>query len=260
MDKSGLFGMGVQQGVSFSRPFMRAPAREAVFWPGCALMGLDGAILERTLMVLRRAEPDMGLCSCCCGQPSRYLFPEKYEARRASLIRFLKSKGIKRVYTACPNCALQLRELDAAQVLPIWSILDANLRPEDVERQAGQACFLHDPCPMRQDGAEQAAVRSLLKKAGVSAGLPEHSGPNTRCCGNFHMLRATDPEKSEKMRRSRLAELPEDKPIASYCEGCLDAFRSAGRETIHLLELLFGKSAQRGWGNRLAFTGKAGKR
>jgi hypothetical protein len=70
------------------------------------------------------------------------------------------------------------------------------------------------------------------------------------------MMAATDPEKSRKMRLARLADFPENTIIASSCEGCLGAFRSEGRSTRHLLELLFGASCSRGWGNRFKTTWK----
>jgi hypothetical protein len=68
------------------------------------------------------------------------------------------------------------------------------------------------------------------------------------------MLAATDPEKSRKMRLNRLKEFPEDRIIVSSCEGCLGAFRGEGRQTLHLLELLFGRSEGRGWANRIKTT------
>ena len=68
------------------------------------------------------------------------------------------------------------------------------------------------------------------------------------------MLAATDPKKSAKMRRNRLKEFPKERTIVSNCEGCLGAFRGAGRNTLHLLELLFGKSNSRGWANRIKTT------
>ena len=70
------------------------------------------------------------------------------------------------------------------------------------------------------------------------------------------MMRAADPEKSATMRRKRLEDLGNERIILSSCEGCLDAFRSEGRKTCHLLELLFGRSKSRGWGNRIQTTGK----
>lgn len=59
------------------------------------------------------------------------------------------------------------------------------------------------------------------------------------------------------MRAHRLEELGEERIILSNCEGCLDAFRSEGRETCHLLELLFGRSKTRSWLNRIKITRKA---
>ena len=82
MSRSGRWGMRLHQWLSFRGAMMRLSRAEAVFWPGCALMNLDGAVLERTREVLERAEPGIGLSTCCCGQPSACLFPEEARARR----------------------------------------------------------------------------------------------------------------------------------------------------------------------------------
>lgn len=255
MNKSGNLGMGLHQALSFSKPMMRVSRGEAVFWPGCALMGLAPAILERTRQCLERAEPGIGLSSCCCGQPSRYLFPGAHQARQEKLRRRLEQQGVKRIYTACPNCTQELEGLGEYQVLPIWPVLAEHVGPEDIQGPGGPAT-LHDPCPMRKDAICQQAVRRLLALADVTLTEAARCGENTRCCGNFHMMRALDPDKSRVMRQARLGDLPAGLPIVSYCEGCLDAFRGEGRRTIHVLELLFGQSQSRGWGNRWAFTRK----
>ena len=66
MSKGSRFGMAFHQGLGFSNLLMKIPASGAVFWPGCALLNLDGQILEKTLEILRRAEPDIRMaCSCC---------------------------------------------------------------------------------------------------------------------------------------------------------------------------------------------------
>ena len=87
--------MAFHQGLGFSSVLMKIPAAEAVFWPGCALMNLDGEILEKTLEVLRRAEPESQLACGCCGQPTVYVFPEKAEKRRAKLVKTLQKKLLK---------------------------------------------------------------------------------------------------------------------------------------------------------------------
>ena len=256
MSKSGNFGMAVHQALGFSGPMMGIPKTESVFWPGCALMNLDTEILRKTLEILRRAEPGIKLAAGCCGQPTVYLFPENAEKRQKKLRDLLKKQGVKRIYTACPNCTLQLRELGDFEIISIWPVLAEHLRKSDVEMPDG--CYVwHDPCPTRHDPAQQAGARKLLAISGCDYSEPLHTGAKTQCCGNFHMMRATDPEKSATMRGRRLEELGNEHIILSSCEGCLDAFRSEGRETCHLLELLFGKSQSRGWANRIRTTKKA---
>lgn len=255
MSKASYLGMALHQGLGFSSFLMKVPRSEAVFWPGCALMTLDGEILEKTLDVLRRAEPEIRLACGCCGQPTVYLFPEKTENRKKKLVSRLKKQGVRRIYTACPNCTLQLRELGGFEIIPIWPVLAENIRREDIAGAGGQFIW-HDPCPTRKEPAQQAAARTLLAISGCDCCQPEHTGCQSRCCGNFHMLAATAPEKSAKIRAARLAEFPEDKVIVSNCEGCLGAFRGEGRKTCHLLELLFGRSKTRGWANRIKTTRK----
>lgn len=249
-------GMALHQAVSFNKAMLRIPETQAVFWPGCALMNLDGRILEKTLAVLRRGEPGLQLATGCCGQPTEFLFPEKKGKRTESLTDLLRKRGVRRIYTACPNCTVQLGQLEGFAVIPIWAVLAELLTAADIEPSVEKFIW-HDPCPTKTDPAQQAAARQLLNLSGCDFTEPEHTGRSTICCGNFHMMEFSAPEKSAAMRRRRLAEFPEDRTILSSCEGCLNAFRSTGRDTCHLLELLFGKSQTRSWGNRIQTTIKA---
>ena len=113
---------------------------------------------------------------------------------------------------------------------------------------------------MRSETEQQYAVRGLLRLCGVQVREAESSGAHTVCCGNFRMMRATDPERSAQMRKRRISQFRKDTAVTSYCEGCLDAFRSEGLETVHVLEALFDRSKTRGWGNRLRFTLGIGRR
>ena len=253
MSKRSRFGMAFHQGLGFSDVLMKIPSTEAIFWPGCALMNLDGETLEKTTDILRRTEPNIQLSCGCRGQPTVYLFPEKAEKRRSKLVHLLKKQGVKRIYTACPNCTLQLRELEDFEIIPVWPVLAEHITAADTKVPTGSYIW-HDPCPTRNEPEQQKAARYLLAVSGCNCTEPEHTGCKTQCCGNFHMLAATDPKKSAKMRRNRLKEFPKERTIVSNCEGCLGAFRGEGRNTLHLLELLFGKSNSRGWANRIKTT------
>ena len=248
MGRANKLGMACHQALSFSPVMTAIPRREAVFWPGCALMTLEPAILEKAVDILRRAEPDIALAAACCGQPTAYLFPHKASGRKAHLTALLNDRGIKRIYTACPNCLVQLRELEGVEILPVWPLLTRCIAEADLATVAGDFIW-HDPCPTRNDPDTQTACRRLLELSGHTVAQPAHTGSRTMCCGSIHMMHTTDPEKSARMRRARLEELG-DKTIVSGCEGCLNAFRDEGRKTLHLLELLLGTSASRGWHNR----------
>ena len=246
------FGMAFQQGLSFSPLLLRVPESEAIFWPGCALMKLDPAILDKTMEVLRREEPGLQLAAGCCGQPTKYLVPEKWDSRREQLSTLLNKKGVRRIYTACPNCTLQMGELPGVEIIPIWEPLVRNLRKEDLA-DIPERFVWHAPCPIRNDDTQLDALRRLRELSGCDCTDPGI----IRCCGNIHMLRSINPEQSAAIRRRRLMELEKDRTILSCCEGCLNAFRTEGRDTCHLLELLFGGSKTRSWGNRFKNTRKA---
>lgn len=282
MNRAGYPGIALQQAVSFSPFLAKMNSSPALFWPGCALMQLDPALLLRTFAVLKRREPQLGLSSCCCGQPSCYLFPKTFQKSQQKLKTQLSSCGVQRIYTACPNCTIQLKKLGSVTVIPIWSTLNALLEPGDFVSIQGQSkedvstpspntkplgntnppdlafasnrVILHDPCPCRKDQETQMAVRELLKKAGYSVFEPDHSGLRTLCCGNYHMMQTTAPEKSRALLEKRLLEFPVGHVITSYCEGCLGSFRQGGRPTRHLLELLMGHFSQRNWLNRIQFS------
>ena len=249
MAKTGFGGMALHQALSFSPAFLRIPRAEAVFWPGCALMTLEPRILAKTLAILERAEPGIRLGLGCCGQPTVYLFPEQAPARLKKLVSRLKKQGVRRIYTACPNCAVQLEKLEDFQIIPIWGVLAEHLTGVDLQTPGGRFVW-HDPCPTKAVPEQRLAARKLLALSGRDVAEPDA----IRCCGNIQMLRARNPAKSAALREKRLAELASDRIILSSCEGCLDAFRSGGRETCHLLELLFGKSNARGWHNRIQTT------
>ena len=110
MNSSGIPGMALHQAISFFSPMMSVPETPAIFWPGCALLNLDPSILKKTLEILARTEPEIRLAAGCCGQPSFFLFPEKYPAYRKKLEHRLKKSGVKRIYTACPRHARKLEK------------------------------------------------------------------------------------------------------------------------------------------------------
>ncbi|NCB31965.1 MAG: hypothetical protein EOM66_11235, partial [Clostridia bacterium] len=224
-----------------------SPAQN-VFFPGCALMELDPAIVQKTLDALRKEVPDMALCPLCCGYPARYSRSAAiYEKKAARLRKSLERRGVKRIYSACPNCTQMLGAMGGYEIIPIWGILARTYEQGPVDQSKTWA--LHDPCPTRWDAEIHESVRVLLRRAGVPMAEFPYNREGTHCCGQFHMLHRADPAKSANMCKSRAEEAPVPR-IVSYCQGCINSFTKEGVEAAHILELLYGSSRYKGWFNR----------
>ena len=254
MNRDSRLAMKLQQTLSFSRLLLHTDRAPAIFWPGCALMSLEPQLLYRTHEVLKRLEPQLGFCSACCGQPSRYLFPRKFARQQKLLLRELKAKGVERIYTACPNCETELSRLGPFQVEAIWPALVKVLHKSDVVERTGQILALHDPCPQRNRQDIQEATRELIRLTGAQVYEVARSRDKTLCCGNKGMKKTLDPQLAARIRHERLKDFPPELPITACCQGCLGSFAAEGRCTLHLLEVLFGSSSSPSWGNRLKFS------
>jgi len=117
------------------------------------------------IALLRRLEPDIALAAGRCGQPTKYLEPDNFAARFEPLKLQMLKQGVRRSYTACPNCNRLLSDLSCAGVVSVWETLDNLVVAFDLVNQHGQIFALHDPCPIRQDRVQD-AVRSLLQQRG----------------------------------------------------------------------------------------------
>jgi len=256
MGKMVRLGAALNQYISFNDRFMKLDRdSRTLFWPGCALMRLNPQILGAVYAALRRSNPNMGISACCCGEPSRYAFPAKYEQRREKLRDLILDSSVTHIYTACPCCKEQLEELGCVDVSLIWRKLAQNLSPGDFDAVPPvKGCYIHDPCLMSEQPDELDAVRELCAMAGVSVSEPKHAREHSLCCGNYHGMRLIDGQRSALMRQRRLNEFPQGACIMSCCENCVNALNSGG--ALHLVELLFGKSEKRSFINRLKYTFK----
>jgi len=251
LSKILLLGSRINQSLSFSPLFAKSTKGAKVFWPGCALLNLEPDIIDKTYAALSAIIPGLGFCSFCCGKPGLYVNSKKtFQRRLVWLNREIEAAGIKEAYVACPNCKITLERYTGLKVFSIWEVLDGDLPDAFSSAAAGESWALHDPCAARFESGSQAAVRSILHQAGVEMVEFPHSKDNTRCCGNVGMLMVLNRLKGQAILEKRLAETPPGIPVASYCQGCVNAFRKKGKESRHIIELLFGKSSSYNWLNR----------
>ena len=223
-----------------------------VFFPGCSLMSLGEEAVMALYEILLKEHPNMGLSGYCCGKPSKHIWQGKKFKKRASIIKS-EHKGI--IYTACPNCYKTLGN-EGFEVKSIWPLIDEYFPSEKSGIHAGKAMMIHDPCTARNNIADHEAVRSIMKKLGIEVLEFENNREKTLCCGKINMTMALDNEKGMKLLEKRTSQC-NSSDVVSYCASCVHSFGLAGKNGIHVAELIISKKLSPSWGNRIKFAKNA---
>ncbi|GHT01009.1 hypothetical protein AGMMS50276_28140 [Synergistales bacterium] len=238
----GLLGVRLHQFLSASMLFdKRVSGSGRVFFPGCGMAGYSPELVMNVYGFLREVYPGIGIFGSCCAKPSQAFGAGSFLERARVLTRHFSEAGVKRVITACPNCAATLACIPNISVVPIWRVLDEHFdQLKDRLRISGSnlpPLSLHDPCQTREDESVQNSVRSVLRRAHVEfSEFP--MAKRAMCCGKAGMLMAINPAASRKILQRCVEQSPTPN-ILTYCFSCADSFRSAGRRSFHSLELLF---------------------
>lgn len=214
-----------------------------VFFPGCQATAIAPATVREAYGDLcRRLDGGVALMLGCCGAigdwAGRY---ELYGETVDFLSEKLEELGSPEIIAGCPSCKKQLLSQGREKIRGIWEILEELGLPETAEfRQRPMA--LHDACGARGDARTQESIRRIAAKLGCQIQDTAYSGDQAPCCGYGGLTQYTNREVAREMtdkclERSRL-------PYLSYCMACRDRFAREGRESVHLLELVYGSAAQ----------------
>ncbi len=213
-----------------------------VFFPGCQATAIAPATVRAAYADLcRRLEGGVALMLGCCGAigdwAGRY---ELYGETVDFLGKELEELGSPEIIAGCPSCKKQLLSQGRESVRGIWEILEELGLPETAElRQRPMA--LHDACGARGDAKTQESIRRLAAKLGCEIRDTPYSGDRSPCCGYGGLTQYTNREVAKEMAESCLERSP--LPYLSYCMACRDRFAREGRESLHLLELVYGAAA-----------------
>ena len=210
-----------------------------VFFPGCQATAIAPATVRAAYLDLcNRLEGGVALMLGCCGAicdwAGRY---EMYE----DTVKFLDSKltelGNPIVIAGCPTCKKQLSRHEARG---IWEVLEDIGLPERAKR-LDKPIAVHDACGARGDGETQNSIRRIAQSLGCIIADTEYSGDEAPCCGYGGLTQFTNREVAKKMTDKCLER--SGLPYLSYCMACRDRFAREGRESMHILELVYGTSA-----------------
>ena len=183
----------------------------------------------------------VGLILGCCGAISewagRYEMTEKVNEQ---LKQELAKLGDPVIIAGCPSCMKQLKENTGAEVRGIWEILKEIGLPGKA-RGLEMPVAIHDACGARGDARTQDTIRELLTAMGCTVEDTEYSRDLSPCCGYGGLTAYANKEMAAKMTEKCLER--SDAPYITYCMACRDRFAREGRESRHILELLYGDNA-----------------
>lgn len=211
-----------------------------VFFPGCQATAIAPATVRAAYLDLcNRLEGGVALMLGCCGAISdwagRY---EMYE----DTVKFLDGKlaelGNPVVIAGCPTCK---KQLSRHETMGIWEVLEKIGLPEKAKRM-DKPIAVHDACGARGDQGTQESIRRIAEALGCQVAATEYEGDKAPCCGYGGLTQYTNREVAKKMTDKCLER--SDLPYLSYCMACRDRFAREGRESMHLLELVYGTSAE----------------
>ena len=213
-----------------------------VFFPGCQASAIAPGTVRAAYEDLRGRLPGgvalmLGCCGAICDWAGRY---EMYDSTREFIRDELKKLGDPIVIAGCPTCMKELREHEGIEVMGIWDALEELGLPESAHGLDRPAA-LHDPCGARGDAHTQQAIRSIAGKLGCTLVDTPYSGDRSPCCGYGGLTAYSNREVARELTEECLKR--SDAAYISYCMACRDRFAREGRESKHILELVYGTDA-----------------
>ena len=224
------------------RPQLGFETCKYVFFPGCQAAAIAPETVKAAYDDLcHRLEGGVALLLGCCGAiadwAGRY---ELYGQTREFLDRELAKLGDPVLIAGCPTCKKELSGRGGARVTGIWDVLCQIGLPEGA-KTLDRPMALHDACGARGDEGTQRAIRQLAEQLGCTLAESDYTGDRSPCCGYGGLTAYANREVAAEMTELCLERSAE--PYLSYCMACRDRFARQGRESRHILELVYGTDA-----------------
>ena len=213
-----------------------------VFFPGCQATAIAPATVRAAYLDLcDRLEGGVALMLGCCGAICDWAGRYQMHADTIAFLGMeLQDLGNPTVIAGCPTCKKELDKNESVEVRGIWEILESIGLPEKAQRM-GKPIAIHDACGARGDAVTQDSIRRIAESMGCTVEATEYDRDKSPCCGYGGLTQFTNREVAKKMTDKCLER--SDLPYLSYCMACRDRFAREGRESMHLLELVYGTSA-----------------
>ncbi|EOU1683047.1 (Fe-S)-binding protein [Clostridium perfringens] len=247
-----------------------------VFIPGCSLSGYNNEIIFKIKDYLIDNLGEVEILLKCCGKPSKDIGNlELFESNLNHIENNLRIKEVEEIIVACENCYKTFGSaFKDIKVITLWEVINEFGVPKELKNKYSdlkEEFALHDPCPIKKEEQIHEAVRNILKDLGIKIVEFEKNRSKTECCGCGGMVGVTNKELwlSQKNKRANSTECEN---IVSYCESCVNTFKTSDKNALHILDFIFNEDVINGkaksqrnistinqWINRIKLANKVGK-
>lgn len=218
-----------------------------VFVPGCTVSAYSPEGVENVVKHLKDClgDENVGALLQCCGKVTRFIGEnEKFEERNKKAIDILDDMGAEVIITVCPSCYKVFKETAKNQrVIAYWDLMKNLIGIPETAKEIGKGSDIvfniHDSCVTRDEISHHESVRWILNEMGYDWTEIERNGKNTRCCGVGGMVCSSNTELYERVYTRRANDFNQNH-IVTYCGSCRGTMQTAGKDAVHILDLLFG--------------------
>lgn len=236
------------------------PKGRVALYAGCVIYYVYPEVGEAAVKVLNAAGYDVVFVKeeVCCGKPLKSLGEvDEFEKLAKKNIELLGGPDVDFILTACPTCALTLKEdypkilgvpeeaaMLSARVEDVGRFLIKHTGIKDMLKPAGLSVTYHDPCHLNFGMGVKSEPRELINAA-TGGGLVEMADP-AWCCGfggSFSFINYTLSGGISAKKAACIIATGAD-VLATGCPGCMmhidDALRQTGSKTktLHTLQVI----------------------
>lgn len=208
-----------------------------VFYPGCQLGSSDPRYVSKPYEYMQGKIENLGLYLGCCGAPALWGGDTaKHEAVLVEIRKNWEALGKPVFIQACPTCQQMFSKyLPEIQTVSLYEKL-AELGLHPAKQKDGQVS-VYDPCACRHQPELNQCIRQMTQEAGFENVPLTYEGQYAQCCSWGGQISLTNPPYADWLAKQRAHE--NELPYVCYCANCRDIFSKQGKQSKHILDLLF---------------------
>ena len=225
---------------------MKKPKTKYVFVPGCTVSAYTPEGVEKVVRHLKDSlgDENVGALLQCCGKVTKFIGEGvRFEERNKKAIDILDEMGAEVIITVCPSCFKVFKATAKNQrVIAYWDLMKNLIgipkEAKGIGANSDVVFNIHDSCVTRDELTHHESVRWVLDQLGYKWEEIDRNGANTRCCGVGGMVCSSNPELYARVFTRRANDFNQDN-ILTYCGSCRGTMQAAGKDAVHLLDLMF---------------------